>query len=160
MRTEFIQDVGGPGQYRGGASIRRDYKLLETEAVLQVRSDRHDFRPYGLFGGCPGRPSRNVLNPDGENRALPGKLTMTMRQGDVFSSESAGPGGWGDPLEREPARVARDVRNEFVSRHSALEDYGIVFRGETVEVDEAATATRRAELRTRRGWTEPPAVSR
>ncbi len=160
LRTEFIQDVGGPGQYRGGASIRRDYKLLETEAVLQVRSDRHDFRPYGLFGGCPGRPSRNVLNPDGENRALPGKLTMTMRQGDVFSSESAGPGGWGDPLEREPARVARDVRNEFVSRHSALEDYGIVFRGETVEVDEAATATRRAELRARRGWTEPPAVSR
>ena len=42
--TEFIQDVGGPGKYRGGMSIRRDYKLLAEEAVLQVRADRHDIR--------------------------------------------------------------------------------------------------------------------
>ena len=55
--TEFIQDVGGPGRYRGGVSIRRDYKLLEAEAVLQVRADRHAFRPYGLYGGQPGKPS-------------------------------------------------------------------------------------------------------
>ena len=61
--TEFIQDVGGPGKFRGGASIRRDYKLLEEEAVLQVRADRHDFRPYGLFGGSAGRPSRNTDEP-------------------------------------------------------------------------------------------------
>src|SRR6266566_1027126 len=75
-RTEFIQDVGGAGKYRGGASIRRDYEMLEAEAVLQVRSDRHDFRPYGLYGGSPGQPSQNVMNPDTENRPLPGKLTM------------------------------------------------------------------------------------
>src|SRR5216684_562669 len=150
--TEFIQDVGGPGQYRGGASIRRDYKMLEEEAVLQVRADRHDFRPYGLFGGRPGRPSRNVMNPGTENRELPGKFTMTMKRGDVFSTESAGPGGWGDPLEREPARVARDVKNEFVSRRSALENYGVVFVGDSFAVDEAETAARRATLRARRGW--------
>jgi N-methylhydantoinase B len=158
--TEFIQDVGGPGKYRGGASIRRDYKLLEDEAVLQVRADRHDFRPYGLFGGRPGQPSRNVLNPGREERILPGKFTMTMKRGDVLSTFSAGPGGFGDPLEREPARVARDVRNELVSRRSAFEDYGVVFVGESIEVDEAATVARRAELRARRGWTEPPPVSR
>jgi N-methylhydantoinase B len=158
--TEFIQDVGGPGKYRGGASIRRDYKMLEAEAVLQVRADRHDFRPYGLYGGSAGRTSRNVMNPGSEDRALPGKFTMTMKRGDVFSTESAGPGGWGDPLEREPARVARDVRNEFVSRRSASDDYGVVFTGDSFEVDEGATAARRAELRKKRGWTEPPVVSR
>jgi N-methylhydantoinase B len=59
--TEFVQDVGGPGTYRGGASIRRDYRLLEEEAVLQVRADRVVFRPYGLYGGQPGRSARNVL---------------------------------------------------------------------------------------------------
>jgi N-methylhydantoinase B len=158
--TEFIQDVGGPGKYRGGASIRRDYKMLEDEAVLQVRADRHDFRPYGLFGGSPGRPSQNVMNPGTEDRPLPGKFTMTMKRGDVLSTESAGPGGWGDPLERDPARVARDVRNEFVSRRSASDDYGVVFAGDSFEVNEGATAARRAELRTKRGWTEPPTVSR
>jgi len=158
--TEFIQDVGGPGKYRGGASIRRDYKMLEAEAVLQVRADRHDFRPYGLYGGSAGRPSRNVMNPGSEDRALPGKFTMTMKRGDVFSTESAGPGGWGDPLERDPARVARDVRNEFVSRRSASDDYGVVFTGDSFEVDDTATIARRAELRKKRGWTEPPVVSR
>ena len=55
LTTEFIQDVGGPGKYCGGASIRRDYKLLESEAVLQVRADRHDFRPYGLTAASAAR---------------------------------------------------------------------------------------------------------
>src|SRR5262249_26092083 len=158
--TEFIQDVGGPGKYRGGASIRRDYRLLEEEAVLQVRADRHDFRPYGLFGGRPGRPSRNVLNPDRENRELPGKFTMTMKRGDVLASESAGPGGWGDPLERDPSRVLRDVRNEFVSLRSAREDYGVVIDVATWTVDEAATRKLRDELRAARGSRETPTVSR
>ena len=47
---ELIPDVGGPGKYRGGMSIRRAYRLVEDEAVLQVRADRHTFRPYGLYG--------------------------------------------------------------------------------------------------------------
>ena len=159
-RTEFIQDVGGAGKYRGGASIRRDYEMLEAEAVLQVRSDRHDFRPYGLYGGGPGQPSQNVMNPGTENRQLPGKLTMTMKRGDVFSHRSAGPGGLGDPLERDRARVARDVKNEFVSRARAREDYGVVFKGESLDVDEAGTTALRETLRRKRGWTEPPMVSR
>ena len=157
--TEFVQDVGGAGKFRGGASIRRDYKLLEEEAVLQVRADRHDIPPYGLFGGHPGRPSRNVMNPGTENRELPGKLTMTMRRDDVFRHEQPGPGGFGDPLEREPARVARDVRNELVSRDAARRDYGVVFRGESFEIDEAATTALRAEMRRARG-SSPPGVSR
>jgi len=134
--------------------------MLEEEAVLQVRSDRHDFRPYGLYGGSPGQPSQNVMNPGTENRQLPGKLTMTMKRGDVFSHRSAGPGGWGDPLERDPARVARDVKNEFVSRARAREDYGVVFKGESLDVDEAGTTALRETLRRKRGWTEPPMVSR
>jgi N-methylhydantoinase B len=160
LATEFIPDVGGPGTYRGGASIRRDYRLLEEEAVLQVRADRAAFRPYGLFGGQPGRAARNVMNPGTEERPLPGKFTMIMKRGEVFRHEQAGPGGWGDPLERDPARVARDVRNEFVSREAARRDYGVLFRGDTLEVDEPATAALRSDLRARRGWTEPPVVSR
>ena len=62
--TEFIQDVGGPGKYRGGMSIRRDYKLLAEEAVLQVRADRHDVPPVRALRG----PSR----PAGPQRAQPG----------------------------------------------------------------------------------------
>jgi N-methylhydantoinase B len=156
---ELIPDVGGAGRHRGGMSIRRAYRLLEDEAVLQVRADRHAFRPYGLYGGQPGKPSRNVLISGGQARELTAKVTMTpMRRGDVFVHDQPGPGGWGDPLEREPARVLRDVRNELVSPGSARDDYGVVIDGDAV--DEAATARLRADLRARRGWTTPPAVSR
>ena len=160
LRTEFTQDAGGPGLYRGGCSIRRDYKMLEEEAVLQVRADRHDFRPYGMYGGSAGRAAHSEMNPGANARPLPGKLTMNMKKGEVFRHEQPGTGGWGDPLEREPARVAKDVRNEFVSRESARRDYGVVFKGETFEVDDAATTKARAEIRKQRGWTEPPVISR
>ena len=60
---------------RGGVPFLRDYKFLEAEGMLQVRSDRRDHRPFGLYGGSPGGPSENYLNPDGENRLLPSGIT-------------------------------------------------------------------------------------
>ncbi|HWB51510.1 MAG TPA: hydantoinase B/oxoprolinase family protein [Stellaceae bacterium] len=151
---EFIQDAMGPGKFRGGAPFRREYKLLAEEAILQVRSDRRDFRPYGLYGGGPGKPSMNYLNPDRNPAPLPSKLTMNMRKGDLFRHEVAGAGGWGDPLERDPALVLKDVRNDFVSRRAAREDYGVVIAGDAV--DAAATAALRQQMRQARNWTEAP----
>jgi N-methylhydantoinase B len=144
---EFIPDAMGPGKWRGGAPFRREYKLLADEAVLQVRSDRRAFRPFGLYGGGAGRPSMNYLNPDENPAPLPSKLTMTMKKGDLFRHEVAGAGGWGDPLERDPALVLRDVLNEFVSARSAREDYGVVLTGEPPAVDAAATAALRRQRR-------------
>ena len=156
---EFIADAMGPGKFRGGAPFRRDYRFLAEEGVLQVRSDRRDFRPYGLYGGGPGKPSMNYLNPDGENRPLPSKLTMTIRRGDVFRHEVAGAGGWGDPLERDPAMVLRDVRNELVSPAAARADYGVVLTQNLLAVDEAATRVLRGHLRHLRDWRQIPAIS-
>ena len=151
---EFIQDAMGPGKFRGGAPFRREYKLLAEEAILQVRSDRRDFRPYGLYGGGAGKPSMNYLNPDRAPDPLPSKLTMNMRKGDLFRHEVAGAGGWGDPLDRDPALVLKDVRNEFVSARAAHEDYGVVIVSDAV--DEAATIALRSRLREGRSWVEPP----
>jgi N-methylhydantoinase B len=142
-------------------SIRRAYRLLEDEAVLQVRADRHTFRPYGLYGGGPGKPSRNRLISGGVERELTAKVTMTpMRRGDVFIHDQPGPGGWGDPLERDPRLVLRDVTNELVTVAAARDDYGVVIDATALAVDEAATTRRRAELRAARGWASPPVVSR
>ena len=128
--------------------------------MLQVRADRERFLPYGLYGGRTGKPSSNVLNPGTEPRALTAKVTTTLKRGDVFRHDQPGPGGWGDPLEREPSRVLRDVRNELVSQRSAREDYGVVIDHATWMVDEAATSALRQELRAARGWREVPTVSR
>ena len=158
---ELMPDAGGPGKHRGGMSVRRAYRLLADEAVLQVRADRQAFRPYGLYGGGPGRPSRNLLRCNGDERELTAKVTMTpMRRGDVFVHEQPGAGGWGDPLERDPARVLADVRNGLVSAEAARADYGVVVDTAALAVDAAATERLRGDLRAERGWATPPAVSR
>ena len=102
----------------------------------------------------------NYLNPNGENRPLPSKLTMTIRRGDTFRHEVAGAGGWGDPLERDPAMVLRDVRNELVSLGAARADYGVVLAGKPLTVDGAATWALRETLRRARNWRRTPAISR
>jgi N-methylhydantoinase B len=153
---EFIQDAMGPGRFRGGAPFRREYKLLAEEAILQVRSDRRTFRPFGLYGGGPGKPSMNYLNPERNPAPLPSKLTMTMRRGDLFRHEVAGGGGWGDPLERDPALVLKDVLNEFISERAAREDYGVVLAGKPLTIDAGATTALRQQMRARRKWTDVP----
>jgi len=113
--------------------------------VLQVRSDRSDIRPYGLYGGWPGRPSSNTLNPDTENtELLPSKFNITITDGDVFSHTLAGGGGYGNPLERDPQAVLSDVRNEYVSAASAADDYGVVVDTANWTIDQAATIALRA----------------
>jgi N-methylhydantoinase B len=92
----------------------------------------------------------NYLNPDRENTPLPSKLTMTIRRGDVFRHEVAGAGGWGDPLERDPALVLRDVRNELVSLAAARADYGVVLAGEPLAIDDASTLAVRQQMRAQR----------
>ena len=84
---------------------------------------------------------------------------MTIRKGEVFRHEVAGAGGYGDPLERDPAAVARDVLNEVVSRAAASADFGVVLDDEG-RVEPEATERLRAELRRARGWTAVPAVAR
>jgi len=155
---EFVPDKAGAGKYRGGVPFRRDYRFFEHEGVLQVRSDRRDHRPFGLYGGSPGQPSENYLNPDSDNRLLPSKFTMNIKHGDVFRHVLAGAGGWGDPLERDPAAVLRDVRNELLSPGKAAADYGVVVNVGNWTVDRAATKRRHDEIRTARAWDAVPKV--
>jgi N-methylhydantoinase B len=158
LAYEFVPDKAGAGKYRGGVPFRRDYRFLEDEAVLQVRSDRRTHRPFGLYGGSPGQPSENYLNPEREQRELPGKFTMTIHNGDVFRHVLAGAGGWGDPLERDAEAVLKDVRNELLSAAKAEADYGVVIDARAWLVNRPATEQRRAEIRARRGWREVPKV--
>jgi N-methylhydantoinase B len=126
--------------------------------VLQVRSDRHTIRPYGLYGGDPGQPSRNLLTRDGRSEALQSKFTMNIRRGDVFRHELAGGGGWGDPLARDPLAVLRDVRNEMLSADKARSDYGVIVDTQAWRVDQDASRRLRERMREARGG-ELPAVS-
>ena len=159
LANELVADACGAGRFRGGAPFYRDYRMREEEATVQVRSDRQVHRPYGLYGGRPGAPGAVVLNPEGEAKTLPSKITMTCRRGDVVRWVLPGGGGWGDPLDRDPGRVLRDVRNELVSPAAAERDYGVVVDTGRWTVDEAATVRLRAERRAAQTGREVPFVT-
>ncbi len=147
----MIPDTGGAGEFRGGVALRRTWRMLAEEGVLQVRADRQAHRPYGLQGGGPGAAGRNVLDPGcATEQALHAKLTMTLRRGQVFRHALPGGGGWGDALDRDPELVARDLRDGLVSIEAAAHDYGVVASGDPPQIDLPATETLRARLRATR----------
>ena len=80
--------------------------------------------------------------------------------GDVFRHELAGGGGWGDPLDRDPTLVLKDVLDELVSIDAARRKYGVVINLDHRNVEASATNALRAELRSQRSWSDPPVVSR
>ena len=147
----FVPDSGGAGKFRGGMAQRKTWRMLADEGILQVRADRQTHRPYGLQGGGPGQPGRNLLDPDlPTEQALHAKLTMTLRAGQVFRHELPGAGGWGDPLARDLTLVAKDLRDGLVTIEGAARDYGVVARGDPPEIDHMATEMLRATLRATR----------
>ncbi len=160
LTYEFIQDAMGAGKFRGGAPFRRDYRMREEEGTMQIRLDRCAFHPFGLNGGTHGRLARNTFNPGKDDEIMTGKVTRTIHRGDVFRYEMAGAGGWGDPLEREPESVLKDVRNEYVSREAARHEYGVVIDARSWSVDEDQTSVLREELRRERNWGEAPFIDR
>jgi N-methylhydantoinase B len=158
---ELLGDRGGAGQFRGGAPFRRIYRFMEEEAVISVRSDRRDIRPYGLYGGEPGAASLNyIIRAGGPKELYPSKFHSYLHRGDRFIHDIAGAGGWGDPLARDVWRVVKDVRNEFVSQEAARARYGVVVSADGRVVDEPATEALRARMRAARGWANAPFLLR
>ncbi|MBM3218293.1 MAG: hydantoinase B/oxoprolinase family protein [Candidatus Rokubacteria bacterium] len=151
-RFELIRDSAGPGRFRGGAGIRRDMRFLADEGKLTNLSDRQRFAPYGLFGGRPGAVGRTVFNPGPGEEVVHGKASREFAYGDVISFQQSGAGGYGDPFERDPARVLEDVLDDYLSTEAARAQYGVVITGEgaALRVDVAATERiRRQEKRNR-----------
>jgi N-methylhydantoinase B len=146
----FVSDSGGAGTYRGGLAMVRQYRFLEREGALQLRTDRQRFQPWGLDGGQPGAASSNLLIRDGEPENPPSKAARILHHGDVLRHTMAGAGGHGDPLLRDPALVAEDVTDEKVSIEHAHDEYGVIIDPATGGVDVPATSALRMEMRTSR----------
>lgn len=145
----FVPDSGGPGQFRGGLALERHLKFAGEEAVLQVRTHRRDVPPYALAGGRPGSTSRTYLGRDGEETLLDTKVTLGIRNGDEIRHVTAGGGGFGDPLQRDPAMILEDVRNGKISRDYAQREYGVVIEAGALRIDDKATDQARKALQAR-----------
>lgn len=145
-RYGFVRDSGGVGQYRGGLAIERQWRLLEGNAHLGIRSGRRDHPPYGLYGGGPGASSITRRFDEQNEEVLPTMISTSMQGGQTLYHQQPGGGGWGDPLDRSPRAVADDVKNDRVSFQAAREQYYVVLDEATLAVNEAATANLRKEL--------------
>ena len=139
-RYGFVPDSGGPGEFRGGLALERHLRFSAEEAVLQVRADRHDFAPYALAGGRPGaHAGHRLIRADGTEERFPSKFLTTVRKGDMLAMRLASGGGFGDPLDRDPARVLQDVLERKVTIAHAAEGYGVVIAGQPPRVLDTQT---------------------
>ncbi|MBI5441799.1 MAG: hydantoinase B/oxoprolinase family protein [Deltaproteobacteria bacterium] len=145
------QDSGGPGKFRGGLGMATHVRNLVEGRWTLAETGRKTYPPWGLCGGRAGAPSDHLLRLPGE--AEFGSVNAVRHWVPAEAEavvETAGGGGWGDPLERDPERVRADVLEEYVSRRAAREEYGVELDPDTLEIDREATARLRAELGRRR----------
>ncbi|MDF2751836.1 MAG: Hydantoinase B/oxoprolinase [Gaiellaceae bacterium] len=160
-----VPDSGGPGKYRGGVCHEYAFVPHGTSGpmglVLFGKGTRAPMS-LGIFGGYPGCNvgyttfrKGNVDELPDRLEALRGEERVDQAWGHVELAESdiqyvrfMGGGGYGDPLDRDPELVLRDVRAGLVTEGPARDVYGVVLTGESVDVE--ATRTRRRELRSER----------
>jgi len=141
---ELQQDSCGPGRYRGGLGIRRSYRVLADDVMLQLRADRMKFQPYGLDGGGSAAPASNTLTRGDSIESLPSKVGLQIARHDMVTHIQPGGGGFGSPLLRPLADIEKDVWNHKLSADFVRRHYLAVVDPRTGKPDLAATQALRA----------------
>ena len=146
QERSLLCDSGGPGKMRGGLGRKFVIRIPDDgyaplpPTTIAIQAGRFRYPPRGLFKGGSGSTAQFLVNTD---EGDPSGLTL-CESGDVIQFHSAGGGGFGDPLERDPAAVEQDVINEYVSVEKARSDYGVVIDAQTLKVDSRKTQKLRA----------------
>ena len=172
VEFQILQDSAGPGKWRGGVGVQKTSLLLESEkSVMSYICDRERAVVWGVEGGLPSMPHGLTIKRAGEDKETwLGSVfsDYPVYTGDQFARPTAGGGGFGDPLARDPEKVLVDVIDDYVSIRRAALDYGVVIKEIDAdlceyEIDTAATEALRADMRgKRKGWArmDPAEVSR
>lgn len=148
-RYETEPDSGGAGLHRGGNGIHMTYRFLAS-GTISIHDDRWFVPPWGVNGGEPGKRARKVLEKaDGTAQIIGNKVEdVHVEEGDQLHFITWGGGGWGDPLERDPALVGKEIIQGLVTVDGARA-YGVV-AASNGDVDQAATDALRGKMRAER----------
>lgn len=158
--------TGGPGKFRGGLGLKRELTVLGHTPTVAISTERTKLEPWGMKGGLPGKGAlagiktgeNNHTQPDikANSRKMPlkeltevlsqSKFTSLLSPGTRVFIQTAGGGGYGNPLERNPELVRKDALEEFISLTEAKEQYGVILIGDNMLVDVEATLKERKKL--------------
>ena len=144
--VRLMRDSGGAGRFRGAPGTEVVYGPRFEPMQVVAAPDAWSTPPRGVRGGRDGTCSSDVIvRADGSETRVEGFVNATLEPGAVVRARDCGGGGYGDPLERDPDRVLKDVNEHWVSVEQARDVYGVVFRDVDGErrVDERATETQR-----------------
>ena len=144
-RYGLMTNSAGPGKHRGGLGTELIFEALAPNTRVTARNrDRTVFSGWGIAGGKAGGLSRFIRNP-GQDNAFDLRNTdiVTIDPGDIIHVTCGGAGGWGDPLQRDPEAVLRDVLRGWVSCDHAQQEYGVIISDRKLE-EEATEACRKA----------------
>jgi len=144
-RYNLIPDSEGPGKFRGGLGLCREYSFIGHEPMLTLLADRVKFPPWGLFGGSDAKTAHYLLVEGGIDKAVPSKGTTRVKSGNLIRVETCGGGGYGPAEERNPESVLRDVVEEKVSASRAATEYKVAIDTQNWTVDLAKTRQLRQE---------------
>ena len=142
---------GGPGEQRGGFGVTYRVKLRRGTARASFVMDHGRSGPLGALGGRDGGLNKVVVTRNGETYHPPHlskDQDIAIAPGDTITVSTPGGGGYGDPMAREPALVARDVRRGYYTVGEAEDGFGVVLDPETLTEDAAATKVRRGRTKT------------
>jgi len=152
---EMVTDSAGPGKHRGGSGVRLEVEFLGRGQIITMETSRTREGSPGVNGGGRASRQRQLRRKDDGTLETIGGLddetgewlpqmlgNVSFQPRESFVFESGGGGGWGEPHERDPELVRRDVHDGLVSPEQAADTYGVVLT-EALEVDRNATEERR-----------------
>lgn len=144
----IARDAMGAGQWNGGPAMTGRYRPLCPEMTVAFCCDGEVNPPRGVLGGGDGPPAMNARRlRNGEERRLPGYHLETCLEGESMIFRTAGGGGYGDPLRRDPEAVARDVNRDWLSPERAEAVYKVAVRRAANGIDWEVDPERTAQLR-------------
>jgi N-methylhydantoinase B len=124
-RYALWEDSSGAGQYRGGAGVVRDYRVLADDIVVSLSSERQHVAARGMAGGEDGESGKFVLNPGtADERQLPAAAAdVRLPRGSVLRIATPAGGGYGPARKRAAEALQRDLREERISPDGARANY-------------------------------------
>ncbi len=146
-RNELVGGREGFGKFRGGFATAYKVQYDADAAAVECGHGHAPWAvPFGIFGGGSPPPSApKVTHRDGSVTPIMINTFWDIKEGDIYEQEMQGGAGWGDPLERDPERVWKDVDDEFLTIEKAEEIYGVVIDQQAHKIDYEATKKVREE---------------